>query len=408
MTNNQLSQILTYVLIAMAVVLAILIIIFLKIYFSERKRKNELKKKQQSEIKQISKKATTTKQKHTSQQEKGNVLDFMEFDDVADNMIIKKEREKYLMVIECQGVNYDLMSGVEKNGVEQGFLQFLNTLRHPIQLYVQTRAINLEGSIEKYKQYLKNIEREYNKKLTEYERVKNDRRVPEETKQKMFYELTKTSNLYEYGKDIIEDTERISLNNNILNKKYYIVVAYYQDTQSGETNYSKDEIRNMAFSDLYSKCQTMIRTLSATGVRGKILNSIQLVELLYMAYNRESAENYGIERALKASYDKIYSTAPDIFTKRMKELDKEIEKEAIELAQNELEKAKSEKELELERKESQKEKIIEELAKVILEQNKKYVGKDIAEKAIKNIEEKSKEEGGSSNEEEQETTANDR
>lgn len=390
MTNNELSQILTYVLIGMAVILGILIIVFLKVFSSEHKRKKALKKEQEKY------KVTTTKSKTktTIDLHKGNVLDFMEFDDIEDNMIIQKEKVKYLMVIECQGVNYDLMSGVEKNGVEQGFLQFLNTLRHPIQLYVQTRAINLENTIEKYKQLLRNIESEYNKKLTEYERAKNNRRIPEETKQKMFFELTKSSNLYEYGKDVIKDTERISLNNNILNKKYYIVVAYYHDAQAQETSYSKDEIRSMAFSDLYSKCQTMIRTLSATGVRGKILDSIQLAELLYMAYNREGAESFGIERALKASYDKIYSTAPDVFIKRMKELDKEIEKQAIEMAQSELTKARSEKEIELQRKEAQKEKLIEEMAKIILKQNEKYVGADVAEKAINKIEEKSKEEGG--------------
>lgn len=385
MSNNDLSQILTYVLIAMIVVLVVITIVFLKIYSGERKKKKEIKKKQQAEKQRQEKIAKTTPQ--STQSQFGNVLDFMEFDDIEDNMIIQKEREKYLMVIECQGVNYDLMSSVEKNAVEQGFLQFLNTLRHPIQLYVQTRAINLEGTIEKYKQYLRGAESAYRDKKLNYDRAKDNPNISLENKQKLFFELTKSSNLYEYGKDIIKDTERLSLNNNILNKKYYIVVAYYVETQNGENHYSKDEIRNLAFSDLYTKCQTMIRTLSATGVKGKILDSIQLTELLYMAYNREGAENYGIERALKASYDKIYSTAPDVFTKRMRDLDKEIEKEAIDKAQRSLNRAKSQKEQELELKEQQKEQLINDMARIILEQNKKYIGKDLAEKAKENLEE---------------------
>ena len=50
-----------------------------------------------------------------------------------------------------------------------------------------------------------------------------------------FYELTKQSNLYEYGRDVINDTERMSLNKNVLNKKYYIIVPYYseEDPESG-------------------------------------------------------------------------------------------------------------------------------------------------------------------------------
>ena len=43
------------------------------------------------------------------------------------------------MVVECQGINYDLMSQEEKVSVEEGFSQFLNTLKEPVQLYIQTR-----------------------------------------------------------------------------------------------------------------------------------------------------------------------------------------------------------------------------------------------------------------------------
>ena len=43
-----------------------------------------------------------------------SVMDFMEFDRVEDNMIIEKNGSKFIMIIECQGINYDLMSEVEK------------------------------------------------------------------------------------------------------------------------------------------------------------------------------------------------------------------------------------------------------------------------------------------------------
>ena len=55
------------------------------------------------------------------------------------------------MVLECQGVNYDLMSEMERTSVEQGFIEFLNTLRTEIQIYVQTRTVNLSNSIHTYK-----------------------------------------------------------------------------------------------------------------------------------------------------------------------------------------------------------------------------------------------------------------
>ena len=73
-----------------------------------------------------------------------SIFKFMEFDEVKDNMIIRKNRTQYIMILQCSGVNYDLMSEEEKIAVEEGFVQFLNTLRFPIQLYIQTRSLNLE------------------------------------------------------------------------------------------------------------------------------------------------------------------------------------------------------------------------------------------------------------------------
>ena len=72
---------------------------------------------------------------------KKSMFKFMEFDGIEDNMIVQDGGKRYLMVLECKGVNYDLLSEVEKNGVEQGFISFLNALKFEVQLYVQTRMI---------------------------------------------------------------------------------------------------------------------------------------------------------------------------------------------------------------------------------------------------------------------------
>ena len=80
-----------------------------------------------------------------------SIFKFMEFDEVKDNMIIRKNRTQYIMILQCSGVNYDLMSEEEKIAVEEGFVQFLNTLRFPIQLYIQTRSLNLREIVEDYR-----------------------------------------------------------------------------------------------------------------------------------------------------------------------------------------------------------------------------------------------------------------
>ena len=85
------------------------------------------------------------------------------FDEIVDNMIVRKNKTQYLMVLQCNGVNYDLMSEQEKISVEEGFVQFLNTLRFPIQLYVQSRTLNLRDIIEEYKARVDNLTVEIDK-----------------------------------------------------------------------------------------------------------------------------------------------------------------------------------------------------------------------------------------------------
>ena len=147
-----------------------------------------------------------------------SVIDFMEFEKVEDNMIVGKNGMKYLMVVECQGINYDLMSEIEKNSVEAGFIQFLNTIRHPVQIYVQTRTINLESSISTYRERVKQIEADYQKQEQRYKEMRSSGNYTREQLERAYYELTKQKNLTEYGKDIIYSTERMSLNKNVLNQ----------------------------------------------------------------------------------------------------------------------------------------------------------------------------------------------
>ena len=86
----------------------------------------------------------------------------------------------------------------------------------------------------------------------------------------------------------------------------------------------------MAFSELYTKAQTIINALSVCGINGKILDSMKLTELLYVAYNRDESEELDLQKHLNAGYEDLYSTAPDVFDKRMKELDIKIERRSIE------------------------------------------------------------------------------
>lgn len=383
-------KLLTVVLAVILGIMLMLLIILAVVYMSSKAKKAS--KEENNTTNNNNEKGKKTKKYKEYRTE--SIMDFLEFDTVVDNMISQKDGMRYIMVVECQGINYDLMSEVEKNSVEEGFIQFLNTLRHPVQIYTQTRTVNLESSIQSYREKVKETETELEKRKLEYDSMVRAGTYTQEEINKAYFEYTKQKNLYDYGKDIIYNTEKMSANKNVLNKKYYVVIPYFIE-ELGDNNYDKQEQRNYAFSELYTRAQSIIRTLSVCGVSGRVLNSNELVELLYMAYNRDDAEVYGLDKALKAGYDELYTTAPDVVDKQMRALDKEIEAQAIERAKEKVSEARTEKQKKLEVKKETKEDLINEFAKLIIKENEQAIGKDVANDAIEKIDKKvSKKEGG--------------
>lgn len=389
---------LTMIFMIILVIMVILLIILGIVYISSKAKTKEA----------LEKKDGTTKGAKTQNKVKEykveSVMDFMEFDTIVDNMISQKDGARYIMVVECQGINYDLMSEMEKSSVEEGFIQFLNTLRHPVQIYTQTRTINLDNSIQTYKAKVEEIERDLQKQEMEYNQMLKSERYTQEQLEKVYFELTKQRNLYEYGKDIIFNTEKMSLNKNVLNKKYYVVIPYFIE-ELGENSFDKQEQRNMAFSELYTRAQSIIRTLSICGINANVLDSNELAELLYVAYNRDEAEVFGLDKALKAGYDELYTTAPEVVEKQMKLLDKQIEEEALKKAQDKVREIKSEKQKLLKQKKQNKQDLIDELVQEIIADNAQFIGEDIAIEAITDIEKEKKErEGGTKDESKKEKT----
>ena len=396
MNNDQLINLFTILLFIMISILVVLCIIFivLKVKSNHGQHKNENKSKVNWSIDKNSKKETTTIYN------KQSIFKFMEFDKIEDNMIIQKDGKRFLMVIECQGINYDLMSGLEKNSVEQGFLQFLNTLRYPIQIYVQTRTVNLSSSIEKYKERVDAVSKDLINKQMQYNQKVRSGLYEQKELEKEKYEIVRQKNLYEYGVDIINNTERMSLNRNILTKQYYVIIPCYPE-EVNNTDFDKEEIANIAFSELYTKAQTIINSLAVCGINGKILNSLELTELLYVAYNRDESEVLDLQKVLNSGYEDLYSTAPNVFDKRIKELDLKIEEEAIKKANDVVLETMeiSEKEKKAKRKEQLLDELIDKMAVSLIKENEPVIGKDIADKARERLEkEKTKEEGGKEDE----------
>ena len=258
-----------------------------------------------------------------------DMFSFIDFEKIIDDMILQEKSNKYTMVIQCKGINYDLMSEVEQLSVEEGFITFLNTLKSPIQLYVQARSIDLKTSLNIYKEKVNEINQKFLDSNDKLNKLTENINTSEEELRQATVQRDKISNISEYAQDITRYVERLSLNKHMLQRKFYIILSYYKSEVNSTANFSESEVHDICYRELYTRAQSIIGGLQACSVSSKVLNSNELAELLYISYNRDDEKLLDIKTALESGFYRMYSTTTDIQEKKRESLQKIVQEEAM-------------------------------------------------------------------------------
>ncbi|MGE5329488.1 MAG: hypothetical protein ACM3KR_08270 [Deltaproteobacteria bacterium] len=240
-----------------------------------------------------------------------SVQNFLDFEKIAKNMIVREKGSRFTMVIHCSGINFDLLSGNEKMMVEESFIEFLNFIRYPVQIYVQTRKVDLKDSLKTYGTKISRIEDEIKELINQYDTVKGQDYDNASELEMLEFEIRRKQNLLDYAVDLKENIELMSINSNVLQHKYYIAVTYRLEELGLMINFSEDEIIEMVFAELYTRCHGIMSTLSGCDIKTKVLDSNELAELLYMAFNRDDAELCRLRDVMDAGFYRLYSTTED-------------------------------------------------------------------------------------------------
>lgn len=310
--------------IIMLVVVGILIIVVAVIFIKMKK------KEKQANINRSNNSSTggKTGKKSSESISRKDMSDFIKFDKIANDMIYQKKGEKYTMAIQCKGINYDLMSEIEQMSVEEGFIKFLNTLRSPIQLYVQSRSVNLSDNIKKYKERTDSFNERYSEMIARYNDAEEDIDVPKEEVEQLRMEKLKYGNIAEYAGDITRYIEKMSLNKFMLQRNYYILISYYKSEIITTEKFSKEEYEELCYRELYTRAQGIISSLASCSIKGRTLNSNELAELIFVSYNRDDQRTMDIKRALESGFYRMYTTSADVRLRKQQILDEQIREEA--------------------------------------------------------------------------------
>ncbi|HKX73376.1 MAG TPA: hypothetical protein VJM32_05150 [Candidatus Saccharimonadales bacterium] len=194
--------------------------------------------------------------------------------EIRDNMVIMNDGSMRA-VIACRSINFDLMSEREREGVEYSYQQFLNSLYFPVQISIRSQKVDIGPYLER----LGKIRRDQDNML-----------------------------LGVLMDDYIAFISALAQETNIMEKSFFIVVPYYPSgDMSSAVNSSKSFLANLlapqkqqhirideatflkAKDEVKNRVSTAVNGLMQMSIRATQLNTKELGELYYNAYNPDTA-----------------------------------------------------------------------------------------------------------------------
>lgn len=193
---------------------------------------------------------------------------FLKFSEIRDEVLVMQDGtlRAFLAV---SSTNFDLKSQEEQDALIASYQRFLNSLDFPVQILMQSRQVHIT-------QYLAKLKELMNKQTNELIRVQTA--------------------------EYIDFISRLIQNANVMNKSFYCIVPYSQSTLpsapgffgrifgKGRAKEIKDKLENLKKQKVHldERTNAVSSSLSSVGLKNFRLNSAEIIELLYAAYNFDS------------------------------------------------------------------------------------------------------------------------
>lgn len=195
---------------------------------------------------------------------RASTQEHLDIEDIQDGIIILKDGSCCL-IIATTAINFGLLSEKEQEATIYAYAGLLNSLTFSIQIVLRSQRKDISS-------YIKLIQRAEEKegKKEIKEQIKKYRQFIEETVAK----------------------------NEVLDKKFYIVIpmsalelgvkqALTSAFAGKKLPFDKDHILQRAKTNLYPKRDHILRQLGRLGLKGKQMNTQELIQLFFSVYNPE-------------------------------------------------------------------------------------------------------------------------
>ncbi|NBU34359.1 hypothetical protein EBQ81_00395 [bacterium] len=197
--------------------------------------------------------------------------------EIRDGIVIMNDGS-FRAVVMCRAINFDLMSPQEREAVEFSYQGFLNSLYFPVQIFIRSQKVDLRPYIEK----LDRIRGEHDNMLLallmeDYINFMSDLATQTNVMDKKFYVVVPLFPTVEIGKVVGKATQASKgfFANAFGNKEQKVVI------NEADLERAKTELRN--------RVQATIAGLQQAGIQSLPLDTQELIELYYDAYNPDTA-----------------------------------------------------------------------------------------------------------------------
>ena len=208
----------------------------------------------------------------------------LQISEIRDGVVIMNDGT-FRAVVMCKSINFDLMSPQEREAVEFSYQGFLNSLYFPVQIFIRSQKVDMRPYLEKLFKIRQNQENMLLGLLME--------------------------DYIAFLDDIVQQT-------NIMDKKFYLVIKYpdkevdVRKALKQSTSFftglmdlfssGKDQhitINEASLEDaktqLRNRVQAVMQGLAQCGVQSIPLDTEELIELYYDAYNPDTATRQQIK-----------------------------------------------------------------------------------------------------------------
>lgn len=210
---------------------------------------------------------------------------FIDIAQIQDDVVVMKDGTLRAVIL-TSSLNFSLKSEQEQNATVSSYVQFLNSLKFPIEIVIQSRRLNIEN-------YLASLDQKYR----------------EQTNDLLKLQIADYRN---FVAELIELGE-------IMSKRFYVIVPFApsQDQQRGFMDRlqalfipaTKVTLQRKKFLErrkqLMQRVDLVLSGLQGMGLNSLVLKTQNLIELYYESYNPDISEQQRLADMNKLDVERV-------------------------------------------------------------------------------------------------------